>query len=57
MDGRTCLKSLEPGRPLSRVNAQACLEAEATNPNVAKMYMAMRKDVIAVAPGFGFVAL
>jgi len=51
------LKISEKGNPLSRAKAHACLEAEARKPNVAKMYMAMRSDVIAVAPAFDWVEL
>jgi len=51
------LKISEKGKPLSRAKAHACLEAEARKPNVAKMYMAMRIDVIAVAPAFDWVEL
>lgn len=46
------MKISEKGKPLSRAKAHACLEADATKPNVAKMYMAIRIDVIAVAPAF-----
>ena len=51
-NGRTRLKISEKGKPLSRAKAHACLEAEARNPNVAKIYMAIRIDVITVAPAF-----
>ena len=53
----TCLKSRDSGRPLSLENAQACLEAEATKPKVAEMYMAMSRDVNAVVPAFDCKAL
>lgn len=53
----TWLKMLEKGKPESREKAHACREVAATKPNVEKMYMAMRRDVMTVVPAFDCVAV
>jgi hypothetical protein len=47
---RTFLSHPESGSPLSLEKAQVCLEAEATNPKVAKTYIVINKEVNTVVP-------
>lgn len=56
-DGLTFLKRRERGRPLSREKAQACRDAEAMKPKVAKTYIANRTEMIAVVPALDWMAL